>query len=96
MLDVTMREMKGTHVGFIPQITGKRARCQANRAWETPAAEEFLHTAGIKLENKYIGIQKVKVAQLVALYQVLKVCVWDTRHKGGGAGRDGHSGYRVC
>ena len=37
-----MRSMEGSHVGVLSQITGKRARRQSNRTWETLAAEEVL------------------------------------------------------
>ena len=55
-------------MGFLSQITGKRAWRQAERTWETPAEEEVLRAAGTKLEAYYVGHQKAKVAQWVALH----------------------------
>ena len=44
--------MEGTHSGFIRQITGKRARWQEDREWETPAAKDILLAAGMQSEAK--------------------------------------------
>ena len=39
LLYVMVRAVEGTHVGFLPQNTGKRDIWQANRPWEIPVAE---------------------------------------------------------
>ena len=38
----TMGMVERTHVRFLQKITGKRERRQAERLWETTAAEEVL------------------------------------------------------
>ena len=51
-----MKAVEGTHVGFLHQITGNRARWQVYREWETLAGEEVLLYLGTQLAAKYIGL----------------------------------------
>ena len=52
MLDAMIRAVEGTHVGFLHQIMGKRARRKSHRAWETPAAEKLLRVERMQLAAK--------------------------------------------
>ena len=72
--DATLRAVEVTYVGPLHQIMRNQARWNADKAWETPAAEELLWLAGTQLEANYIVLQKVTVAQWVALISLMRVC----------------------
>ena len=50
LLDAIMRKVDSTHVGFLIQITGKRAIWQANGTWETTVDNKVIQTLGIQSE----------------------------------------------
>ena len=71
-------------MGFPRQITGKWAKWQTDRTWETLEMEEVLRVAGMKLAAEYIGLRQAMVAQWVALRPLLEVCVMETGYEGRG------------
>ena len=62
--------MRGSHNGFLMQITGKRTRKKAYGTWVNPRAEVVQEAAGTQSEITYIEIIQGKVAQLVTLRQI--------------------------
>ena len=82
-----MKAVKGTHLGLLIQITGKRLSQQSDRAWETLESEEVLQATGTQLASKYKGHQKYAVVQWVDLRPLLEIYGWGTGYRGGGRKR---------
>ena len=80
--------VEGNNIGFLIQITGKRARRKANRMWYIPAAEEVREAVLNQLDATYIGRIQGTVAQWVALWKIFEVCARETGYEGAGQKRD--------
>ena len=72
-------------MGFLRQITGKQARCQAGGTWETPAAEEVIRKMEKKSASGYIGRRQETVEQWVAIRPLLEFCMRETGYTGIGS-----------
>ena len=79
-----MQVMEISCVGFLMQITGNQAKRQVDGTWETPAAEEVIRAAGMKLVADYIGQRQAIAVQWVDLRSLLEVCVRETGYEGAG------------
>ena len=49
------KNVEGSHMGFLRQIMGKRARRIVDRTWETTREEVVQESAGTQSEMTYIG-----------------------------------------
>ena len=72
-LEEMERKVEGTHMGFLRQITGKRARSISDRTWEKPGLEVVQEAAVTQSDMTYIGIRHATVVQWVDLRPIFEV-----------------------
>ena len=65
--EATLRNLEGLHIGFLRQITGKKAVQKEDRTWQKVAAEKALEKAGSQSRGIYIDRRQETVAEWVAL-----------------------------
>ena len=56
------RKMEGVHVGFLRQITGKRAMQRENGTWRKVSEEKVLEKAGTHSIGAYIDRKQATVS----------------------------------
>ena len=69
------KETGGDHVGFLRQVTEKKARCQWGGTWRKAAAESVLKESGTQKLGTYINKRQETVEEWVVLILMYKV--WD-------------------
>ena len=88
LVEATDKKVEGSHMDFLRQITGKRARWIVDRTWETPGAGVVREAAGTQSDMTYICRQHATVAQWVALRPISKVCAGEKGYKWDGHRRE--------
>ena len=81
-------KLEGVHVGFIRQITGRKAKRQRDRIWRSEAAEKVLKEAVTQSLRLYIEKWQANLAEWVALRKILEICDKETGYEGGGGRRE--------
>ena len=82
------RNVEGTHMHFLRQITGKQTRGIADGTWEMAKVEVMQEASGIQSEMTYIRRQQATMDQWVSLQPIFEVCEGKTGYKWGGHRRE--------
>ena len=71
-------------MGFLRQVTRKKATRLRDESWRKVTAETFLQGAGTQPLQTYVDMIQATVVEWVALRPVFDVCVRGTGYEGGG------------
>ena len=66
-------KMEGLHVGFLIQLTLRKATLQGGGTWRSLAVARVLKEAVTQTLGTYIDKRQAKVAEWVALSPILKI-----------------------